>query len=107
MAYQLGIFAENGPGRIEKITRTLAEADVNIRIASAGEFGVIQLLVDAPRRGYEVLKAADVPVTRNEIVAVSVEDRPGTLHAVTKTLSDHGINIEDAGGFEVLAAPHT
>ncbi len=102
MAYQLSIFAENKPGRIERITRSLAEAKVNIRninIASAGEFGVIQLLVDDPQEGYRRLKEDDIPVSKQQIIAVYIDDTPGGLHKVATVLADNAINVEDACGF--------
>lgn len=102
MAYQLSIFAENKPGRIERTTRILKEADINIRninIASAGEYGVIQLLVDNPEKGYKALKEANIPVSKKEIIAVYMQDRPGGLYEITRVLSEKGINIEDASGF--------
>ena len=102
MAYLLSVFAENKPGRIERVTKVLAEADVDIRninIASAGDFGVIHLLVNDPEKGYEKLKGAGIPVSRKEIVAVYMEDRPGGLHSITRVLSENEINVEDASGF--------
>ena len=55
MAHQIAVFAENKPGRIERVSRILGEAGVNIRaitIATADAFGVIKLLVDDPAKAY-------------------------------------------------------
>ena len=46
---QISIFAENKPGRLEKVTNVLAEAGINIlavSISSTGDFGVIKFIVD-------------------------------------------------------------
>ncbi len=91
MAFQLSIFAENKPGRIERVTRSLAEAKVNIRninIASAGEFGVIQLLVDDPQEGYRRLKEDEIPVSMQQIIAVCIDDTPGGLYKVAAILTE-------------------
>ena len=53
MARQLSIFAENNPGRIEKITRLLSQEGINIRaitISSANGFGVIKILASEPQK---------------------------------------------------------
>lgn len=104
MAQQIAVFAENKPGRIEKVTGILKEAEINIRaitIATSDSFGVIKLLVDAPDRAYEALAAGGLSVFKREIVAVLMEDRPGGLHDVARALGGRGVNIEGAYGFVV------
>lgn len=104
MAHQISVFAENKPGRIEKITRILAEAHVNIRaitISSANGFGVVKILADQPQRAFEALREQGLPVYLQEVIAVVVEDIPGGLHRVAKVLAENSINIEDAYGFVV------
>jgi len=102
MAHQLSVFAENKPGRIERITGILAEAQVNIRaitIASSNGFGVVKLLVDRPEEALGRLKDAGLSVSLQEVLAVPMEDRPGGLHRVLQVLANQGINVEDAYGF--------
>ena len=104
MAHQLSIFAENKPGRIERITGILAEAQVNIRaitIASSDGFGVIHLLVDQPDAAYEALQRKGVSVHKKDILALLMSDQPGGLHRVAHVLLQKGINIEDAYGFVI------
>lgn len=104
MAHQISVFAENKPGRIERVTRVLGETGVNIRaitVATSGSFGVIKLLVDDPDRACEALSEAGLSASRREIVALLMEDRPGGLHQVVEILGREGINIEDAYGFVV------
>ncbi|RKY61192.1 MAG: hypothetical protein DRP95_03175 [Candidatus Latescibacterota bacterium] len=102
MAYQIVVFAENRPGRLEKITGVLAEAGINIRaitIASSDRFGVVKLLVDRPDEALEKLKNAGLSASLQEVLAVPMEDRPGGLHRVLQVLASRGINVEDAYGF--------
>lgn len=104
MAHQISIFAENKPGRIEKITRILRDREVNIRaitISSSDNFGVIKLLVDKPAAAYDSLASAGFSVFRREIIAVLMSDRPGGLNEVASILGQAGINIEDAYGFVI------
>ncbi|MEN3183398.1 MAG: ACT domain-containing protein [Atribacterota bacterium] len=104
MAHQISVFAENKPGRIEKIARILAEAQINIRaitISSANGFGVVKILVDQPQKAFAALREQGLPVYLQEVIAVVLEDIPGGLHRVAKVLAENGINVEDAYGFVV------
>jgi len=104
MAHQISIFAENKPGRIEKITRILEEDQINIRaitISSSDNFGIIKLLVDRPDEAYRGLAEAGFSVYKREIIAVLMDDRPGGLHHVSRILGNEGVNIEDAYGFVI------
>lgn len=104
MAHQISVFAENKPGRIERVARILEGAGVNIRaitIATSGSFGVIKLLVDDPGKAQAALAADGLSVSMREIVALLMEDRPGGLLEVAEILGREGINIEDAYGFVI------
>jgi hypothetical protein len=102
IAHHISVFAENKPGRLDKITGVLAQAGINIRaikISDLGEFGVVKILVDDPDKACHALKAAGVLASQKEIIAVAVEDRPGGLHAVLTILTRRNINVEDSYGF--------
>jgi len=104
MAHQITVFAENKPGRIERVTRVLKDADVNIRaitIATSDSFGIIKLLVDDPDKAHGALADEGMSPFQREIVAVLMDDRPGGLHAVAEILGREGINVEGAYGFVV------
>jgi hypothetical protein len=98
----IAVFAENKPGQLARITRALAEADVNIRwvtFATSERFGVIKFLVDRTGPAVHALEAQGWTVSRVEVLAVEVPDRPGGLHAAVDCLTRHGINIENSSGF--------
>ena len=102
MAYHLSVFVENQPGKLERITRTLADAGLNIRafsMASAGEFGVVRVLVSDPEKGFAALKDARFTVSRRRILVALIDDRPGSLHELLVTLSSNRVNVEDCYGF--------
>ena len=104
MARQLSIFAENKPGRIEKITRLLSQEGINIRaitISSANGFGVIKILASEPQKAFELLRNHNFPVYLQEVIAVVMNDEPGGLHQVARALAENQINIEDAYGFVI------
>ncbi|MCK5006376.1 MAG: ACT domain-containing protein [Spirochaetia bacterium] len=101
MGVQLSVFLENKPGKLETITKILAEAGINIRgisMASEGEFGVLKMLVNDPGKAHQVLKAHHFTVSERNVVVAIIADRPGALHNLLLTLSSQKINIEDCYG---------
>ena len=102
MPLQVSVFAENRPGKIERITKVLADRGINIRavtISDSGDYGIVKLLLDRPAAGCEALTEAGIAASLREIVAVRMKDSPGGLHEVASALSGSGINVEDAYGF--------
>ncbi|MBE7500162.1 MAG: acetolactate synthase [Verrucomicrobiales bacterium] len=98
----LAVFAENKPDQLARVTRQLADAGVNIHwvgIADVQKFGVIRFLVDKTDLAFEWLKQHDVTVSRVEVLAVEVEDRPGGLHQVAAILAGDSISLANVSGF--------
>lgn len=97
--YMISIFAENKPGRLERVTKVLSEADINIlafSITSTNGFGVIKFMVNKWEEAYKLLKEKGFTVSLNEAIGIEMKDQPGGLHEVVKILSLKGINIESA-----------
>lgn len=102
IAYQLSIFAENKSGKLARVTEVLAREKINIRattIATADTFGIINLIVDDPRRAEKALSDAGMTVHLREILAVLIPDIPGGLDKLMQILYQEGININNAYGF--------
>jgi hypothetical protein len=102
MPFHLSVFLENKPGRLEKIMKVLAENKINLSamsLASAGNFGVVKLLVDDPHKAFEELKKQKITVTKRKIAAVVIGNVPGAFYDLLRKLSDRGTNIEDCYGF--------
>ncbi|MEJ5228132.1 ACT domain-containing protein [Thermodesulfovibrio sp.] len=97
--YMISIFAENKPGRLERVTKVLSEANINIlafSITSTNGFGVIKFMVNKWEEAYKLLKEKGFTVSLNEAIGIEMKDQPGGLHEVVKILSLKGINIESA-----------
>jgi hypothetical protein len=104
VAWHLSVFVVNEPGKLEKITRVLSEAGLNIRavsMASTGEFGVVRVLVSDPDKGLEALKEHKFTVTKRRILVAQIDDAPGAMHGLLTTLSAARINVEDCYGFVI------
>lgn len=104
MAKQVCIFAENKPGRLERITGILMEQKINIRattIATSQGFGIIKMIVESPDKTIELLRSRGLTAYSREVIAVLMEDQPGGLHKIAQAFAGRQINIEDAYGFVI------
>ena len=82
---QISVFLENKAGRLAEVTQTLSEAGVNIRalsLADTSDFGVLRMIVSDNKEAEEALKAQGFTVSKTDVVAVEVEDKPGGLHKI-------------------------
>jgi len=94
---QISIFLENKPGALESVTQLLKDADINIRslsLADTSDFGILRLIVNDTNKALRVLNDNGLRVSRTNVVAVEVPDRPGGLHSILAVLAQHGINVE-------------
>ena len=102
IAYQLSIFAEDKPGKLATVTSVLAKAKISIRattISTSDTFGVINLIVDDPKRAEKTLTDAGMTVNLKSVLAVLIPDKPGGLDKLMQLLYREGININNACGF--------
>jgi hypothetical protein len=107
IAYQLSIFAENKPGVLARITGVLAKAKISIRattISTSDTFGVINLIVDDPKRAKAALTEAGMTVQLRNVLAVLIPDQPGDLDKLMQLLYHEGINVNNAYGFVLESA---
>ncbi len=99
---QISVFVENKPGRLSYILGKLAEANIDIRalsLADTTNFGILRMIVSDPVLAESSLKGSGLTVSRNEVIAVALNDRPGSLHDVLARLFDGGISVEYAYAF--------
>lgn len=94
---QISIFIENKSGRLAEVTRILGEAGINIRtlsLADTSDFGILRLIVNDREKAKAVLKEKGFTVSKTEVVAVEVPDRPGGLSQILQALDRDSINVE-------------
>lgn len=99
---QISVFVENKPGKLAEVVETLGANDIDLRamsIADTSDFGILRLIVDKPVKALEILRDAGCVTSVNQVIAVSVEDKPGSLAKVLRILSDEGISVEYAYAF--------
>ncbi len=94
---QLSVFLENKPGRLCAATDALAKGGVNINaltLADTTEFGILRLIVDSPEEAAEILRGIGVVVRITDVIAIAMDDTPGSAGDILHVLSGAGLNIE-------------
>lgn len=94
---QVSVFLENRRGRLLEALQALKKADINITalsIADTSEFGILRMITSDPEKTRKILEKNNFVVKENEVIAVTVEDRPGGLAEVLSVLNDAGLNVE-------------
>ncbi len=96
---EISVFAENKPGKVEKITGVLAREGINIlavSIASTNGFGIIKFIVDKTELAFTKLKENGFTVSLNEVLAIEMKDVPGQINEIARVLLRNEINMENA-----------
>lgn len=99
---QISIFVENKAGSLVDITRILSGANIDIRamsLADTADFGVLRLIVDRPDDAVEALRGNQCIVNVTKVIAVPINDAPGSLAKVLALLADNGLFIEYSYAF--------
>lgn len=94
---QLSIFLENQEGNMYSVLDTLAKNDINIKavhIADISEFGILRLIVTDTERAEKILNEANFIVKVRDVIAVELDDAPGGLASVLRTIYNAKINLE-------------
>lgn len=93
---ELSLRLPNRPGQLAEVLRRLAQQRINIAaisVDSTRSQGRVRLVVSDPIRALEILRDAEFPVETRELIAVALEDRPGTLQEALDVLAKGRVNI--------------
>jgi len=93
---QLSIFLENRKGRMRKALDVLEKGQVSIRalsLADTSDFGILRLIVPEPEGTKKLLEDHDFIVKTGKVVAVRMEDEPGSLGKILGILDENDINL--------------
>jgi hypothetical protein len=116
MARDLTVVLQDRPGELARIGEATGQAGVNIQGMAAftgvgNGKGIIHLLVEDADAGKarDALEAAGMGVAdEREMLVIDIEDRPGTLGELARTLGEANVNIELAyttfGGVKLVVA---
>jgi hypothetical protein len=107
MAQQISVFIENTRGRLREITRLLKDARIDIKaitIADTPDFGVVRMITDNNQNALKILKDGGFTTRTTDVVAVKIENKPGSLFNVLSVLEKQNIDIEYL--YSYAASPH-
>jgi len=94
---QVSVFLENTTGRISEVAKVLANAGINLRaisIADTADFGILRLIVDKTDEAVNALNTAGFTTRQTDVVAVEIEDVPGSLAKLMDLFQQSSVNIE-------------
>jgi hypothetical protein len=96
---QISAWVEDRPGMLGEVADALGEKDVGIRAFMAAVMdgrGFVRVVVDKPAAARRIFAKHGWKTTEDEVVEVTVPDRPGALGEVADRLGAAGVNIQYA-----------
>jgi hypothetical protein len=88
---------ENRPGSLAELCEALGERGINISGVSGSAWdddGAVGLITNDDAGTRSVLDARDADYRECDLVAASLEDRPGSLGGAARRLADAQVNVE-------------
>ena len=101
IARQLSVFLENKPGVLSEVCKALTEKSVNIigfSISDTVDYAVVRLVVDETDTALHVLGDGGALVVENDVLALRLQNQPGSVQKVAEQLAESEVNIEYAYG---------
>ncbi len=96
---QLSIFLQNRPGGLAKICNTLADAGINIlamAVHDTMDHAVIRLVCDHHIKALLLLEQEGLYLLEQDVMTVSLDNRPGALAEIAQKLGRADVNIDYA-----------
>ncbi|WP_406696888.1 ACT domain-containing protein [Singulisphaera sp. Ch08] len=97
--HEVTAYLENKPGRLAKICSALAHEKIDIKALSVmdkSERSVFRFVTDDLEPTKKVLTSLGVEFTGAEVLAVTMDNQPGSLARVLERLAEEHINVEYA-----------
>jgi len=105
---QVSVFLDNKPGALSEVLEHIDEFQLKIfalSIADAGEFGLLRMITEDPKRAAKNLEAADFILAKSkkntEVIVILITEN-GKVSKIAKMVGDENLNIEYAYSSAVL-----
>ena len=98
-AKQISAWVDDRPGMLGQVADALGDKGISIRAFMAAVLdgrGFIRVVVDRPAAARRIFAAHGWKTTEDDVVEVTVPDRPGALGRVADRLGSAGVNIQYA-----------
>jgi hypothetical protein len=101
MATDLTLYLDDQPGELARVGDVLGQAGANIEglcaLTSGGGQAEVHILVQDPTPAFEALQRAGIKIiAEEEVIVLTIEDRPGTLGEVARKLGSADVNLTTA-----------
>ena len=93
---QLSVFVDNKPGAVYAPCSALAEAGVNLSsifLADTKDFGILRIITKDNENALNVLRDNNFAVKLTDVLAIEIEDVPGALSKILKSVEGKGLNV--------------
>jgi len=94
---QISVFLENTKGGLNKLLQVVGRAGIDLyalSIADTEQFGIMRCVASDTERAMAVIRGAGYLARLNDVLAVSVDNRPGGLSRVLSLLDEANISVE-------------
>ena len=94
---QISVFLENSSGSLAAFTKLLADNNIDLlslAIADTKDFGIVRSIVADYQNAYKIITKNGYTAKITDVIAASVEDKPGGLSFVAKLFYDNDVSIE-------------
>ncbi len=98
-AKQISVWVDSTPGQMGRVAKALGEAGINITAFTAYTTegpSPIRLHVSSPAKAKKVLTDLGLRITEEEVLRITIADKPGTLGEIGARLGDAGIQVDYA-----------
>lgn len=96
---QITVWVESRPGELGRIAKALGDAKVNITAFmchGTGSESPIRLQVSSPAKAKKVLQGLGVRITEEDVLRLTLPDKPGLLGEIGKRMGQANVNLEYA-----------
>ena len=106
---QISVFIENTPGSLAQFTKLLGENHidlVSLSVSDTTNFGILRVIVADYERAVQFIRDNGYTVQLTDVLAVTVDDKPGGLADILQLMADHNICLEYLYSFVRNAGDH-
>jgi len=98
MATDLTLYLDDQPGELARVGDVLGEAGANIiglcALSTGGGQAEVHILVQDATAAFEAMQGAGIKIaSEQEVIVLTIEDRPGALGEVARKLGNAKVNL--------------
>lgn len=94
---QISVFIENEKGKLAQVASLLAKRKINLHalsVADTTDYGILRLVTDRTEDALDALTEGGYLAKVTDVLAVKIEDKPGSLSKIISALSSGDVSVE-------------